>query len=129
MTPTTDNGKPHPLAVAWDEWLSSDEGQIARDASTLPRNANYLENRLHRAFTAGAKTADFERLAALRVLFDRVVDDLETRICYGCNNRIGWNESPTRYGDWTQCSSCRNARELLKQVDALREALKQGEKS
>lgn len=70
-------------------------------------------------FTAHSPS-DFEQLAALRILFDKIVSDLEMRTCYGCNNRIGWNETPTKYGDWTKCSSCRNARELLKQVAALR---------
>ena len=62
----------HPLAIAWDEWLASNEGQEARAANTLPHNTNhYLENRLHRAFDAGAKAAtispsDFEQLIRLR---------------------------------------------------------------
>lgn len=47
--------KKHPLAIAWDEWLASDEGQAARDANTLPHGSIYLENRLYRAFMAGAK--------------------------------------------------------------------------
>lgn len=60
----------HPLAIAWDEWLASDEGQQARAANTLPHNTNhYLENRLHRAFDAGARAAtpaNAEQLAKLR---------------------------------------------------------------
>lgn len=124
--------KRHPLAIAWDEWLASEEGQQASNVDTLARYTDrYLENRLHRAFDAGAKAAtlspsDFEQLIGLRKqasLFDEIVRDLEMRTCYGCNNRIGWNETPTKYGDWTKCPSCRNARVLLKQVAALREAL------
>ena len=34
-------------------------------------------------------------------------------VCHGCSNRIGWNETPTKYGDWTKCSSCRAARAAL----------------
>lgn len=49
----------HPLAIAWDEWLASKEGQECRAANTLAHNTNiYLENRLHRAFDAGASTAE-----------------------------------------------------------------------
>jgi hypothetical protein len=38
---------------------------------------------------------------------------LEMIVCHGCKNRIGWNETPTKYGDWTKCSSCKQARALL----------------
>lgn len=77
-------------------------------------------------FLGPITASDFDQLMRLRKqasLFDEVVRDLEMRTCYGCNNRIGWNETPTKYGDWTKCASCRNARALLKQVAALREAL------
>lgn len=48
----------HPLAIAWDAWLATKEGKEARAANTLPHNTNhYLENRLKRAFDAGAKAA------------------------------------------------------------------------
>lgn len=50
--------KRHPLAIAWDEWLASDEGQHCRAPNAaLARESPYLENRLHRAFDAGAKAA------------------------------------------------------------------------
>lgn len=59
----------HPLAIAWDKWLASDEGQQCRTANTLAHNTNhYLENRLWRAFTAGANSSppDATQLAELR---------------------------------------------------------------
>jgi hypothetical protein len=68
----------HPLAIAWDEWLASTEGQEACNPSTLARYTNtYLENRLHRAFDAGAKavTVDTAQLARLRAL---VTDSIES---------------------------------------------------
>lgn len=49
--------KQHPLAIAWDYWLLSEEGHKASDLSTLSTTLsarNYLENRLWRAFMAGA---------------------------------------------------------------------------
>jgi hypothetical protein len=70
MSTKSETLKRHPLAIAWDEWLASDEGQQARAANTLPHNTNhYLENRLHRAFEAGIKAAspaDTEQLVRLR---------------------------------------------------------------
>lgn len=50
--------KRHPLAVAWDDWIASDEGQHCRAPNAaLARESPYLENRLHRAFDAGVKAA------------------------------------------------------------------------
>lgn len=46
----------HSLAVAWDEWISTDEGQKCRAPdAVLAHESPFLENRLHRAFDAGAK--------------------------------------------------------------------------
>lgn len=51
--------KRHPLAIAWDEWIATKEGQECRQANTLAHNTNqYLENRLNRAFMAGAKVGE-----------------------------------------------------------------------
>ena len=47
----------HPLAVAWEKWLASEEGQECREVSTVHAN-HYLENRLHRAFDAGVKAQE-----------------------------------------------------------------------
>lgn len=50
----------HPLAIAWDEWIESEEGHGCADAGTLGLSTGkrqYLENRLNRAFMAGAKAA------------------------------------------------------------------------
>lgn len=59
MPDETTPSERHPLAVAWDAWLSSDEGKQCRAANTLAHNTNhYLENRLWRAFMAGAKAAE-----------------------------------------------------------------------
>lgn len=49
--------KRHALAIGWDYWLASDEGQKASAPDTLPNTLSarqYLENRLQRAFMAGA---------------------------------------------------------------------------
>lgn len=46
----------HPLAIAWDEWIASDEGISCID--TLPTARTYLENRLSRAFDAGVKAQE-----------------------------------------------------------------------
>lgn len=45
----------NPAAIARDEWIDSQEGKDACDASTLGTNAPnyYLQNRLGRAFLAG----------------------------------------------------------------------------
>lgn len=51
----------HPLAVGWDYWLASDEGQKAANINTLlaSREAGlYLANRLRTAFLEGAKARD-----------------------------------------------------------------------
>lgn len=57
--------KRHPLAIAWDEWLVSAEGNICANIHNLPHsNPQYLENRLHRAFDAGAEA----QLAALQAI-------------------------------------------------------------
>lgn len=59
MPDETTTSERHPLAVAWDVWLASDEGTQCRAANTLAHNTNhYLENRLWRAFMAGAKAAE-----------------------------------------------------------------------
>jgi hypothetical protein len=42
----------HPLAIAWDEWLASKEGQQCAEGRPT---GEYLENRLHRAFEAGTQ--------------------------------------------------------------------------
>lgn len=53
---------------------------------------------------------------------DQLVKIISMTICHGCHNRIGWNETPTKYGDWTKCSSCRAARELLATIEREGEA-------
>lgn len=61
MANTKAEVKRHPLAVAWDEWLTSEEGRSAAQWESLPKNGTanrYLENRLSRAFNAGASTAE-----------------------------------------------------------------------
>lgn len=66
----------HPLAIAWDEWLASDEGKKASDPSTLTRTLSarsYLENRLQRSFNAGAS-------AAQSTLAKAVLDKIESAI-------------------------------------------------
>lgn len=69
--------KRHPLAIAWDKWLASAEGTECRTAGTLAHDTNvYLENRLHRAFMAGADAtnADSEQFDALRKAAVEVVN-------------------------------------------------------
>lgn len=51
----------HPLAIAWEEWLASDEGKAAANPDTLPvitSGRQFLENRLKRAFDAGVAAAE-----------------------------------------------------------------------
>ncbi len=44
------------IIAAWKDWLNSEEGQRAADASTLkPADSWYLESRLERAFQAGVR--------------------------------------------------------------------------
>lgn len=45
------------LAASWNEWLASEEGQAASmpDLAKDSSSRRYLENRLWRAFMAGAK--------------------------------------------------------------------------
>lgn len=68
----------HPTAIAWEKWLASDEGQQCRTVSTLAHrtNSTYLENRLWRAFTAGANSSpsDAEQLVELRKLAQTSLD-------------------------------------------------------
>jgi hypothetical protein len=49
----------HPAAVAWDEWLASDEGQRCRAAADFTPAGYWQdwENRLARAFQAGYDAA------------------------------------------------------------------------
>lgn len=47
--------KKHSLAVAWEKWLYSIEGEGC--ALGKPSGV-YLQNRLHRAFMAGVEAAD-----------------------------------------------------------------------
>jgi len=61
----------HPLAIAWDKWLASLVGKDAANPYNCPPTLTrvYLENRLHRAFDAGAKAAySPEREAAFEAL-------------------------------------------------------------
>lgn len=51
---------------------------------------------------------------------DALVVALQSLTCAGCDNRIGYNEWPTQYGDWKQCLSCRDARAALKAVEELK---------
>lgn len=44
---------------------------------------------------------------------ERLLRILSMTICHSCHNRIGWTETPTKYGDWTKCNSCREARAVL----------------
>ncbi len=50
----------HPLAEAWDKWLESNEGKLATcpDGLIHPSDRQYLENRLHNAFMAGASVQE-----------------------------------------------------------------------
>lgn len=45
----------HPLSIAWDEWMESDEG---KDCHAGSASGVYLYNRLNRAFMAGAKAQE-----------------------------------------------------------------------
>lgn len=68
--------KKHPLAIAWDEWLASPEGQKCATPDYLAPIVNarpYLENRLHAAFMAGARSfseADKKLLGDLLEFFE-----------------------------------------------------------
>lgn len=53
---------------------------------------------------------------------EQLMGVLSMIICNGCHNRIGWNETPTKYGDWTKCTSCRAAREILATIEQEGEA-------
>lgn len=48
----------HPDAVAWFNWLESEEGKSSANPQTLflpPKQGEFLKNRLWRAFMAGVK--------------------------------------------------------------------------
>jgi len=69
----------HPLAIAWDEWLASDEGRSCRaPAEALSREGPYLDNRLHCAFDAGASSA--ESSLAEKVL-EQIADERDEADC------------------------------------------------
>lgn len=68
--------KRHPLAIAWDKWLTSVEGDQCRQANTLAHNANhYLEGRLHRAFDAGTRAVPSEADKQLLAITIERLDD------------------------------------------------------
>lgn len=47
------------LAIAWDEWLATTEGQICKSAGTLDRHSDScMVNRLYAAFMIGANAAE-----------------------------------------------------------------------
>lgn len=62
----------HPLAIAWDEWLASVQGQGCVNFGNLTAGY-YLENRLHAAFNAGAA-------AAQSSLAKQVLEEFQTRV-------------------------------------------------
>ena len=71
----------HPLATAWDEWIKSDEGNVAADASTLHGDGGvYLSNRLHRAFTAGARAAEDSLRKRIIERVEKMRDGLEAKV-------------------------------------------------
>lgn len=50
--------KVHPLITAFEKWIASNNGKRASNPATTssdPSFTHYLENRLQRAFIAGAK--------------------------------------------------------------------------
>lgn len=47
--------KRHPLSIAWEEWIESEEGIKCTSGSA---SAIYLGNRLQSAFMAGAKAGE-----------------------------------------------------------------------
>lgn len=84
-----------------------------------------FDARLHAGLTVAQLSAEQSRLyhavntakAAVQQFNSergRYLNVLSMLICNGCHNRIGWNETPTKYGDWTKCTSCREARAVLK---------------
>lgn len=48
---------------------------------------------------------------------DRLAEALSGLRCIGCDNRIGYNEWPTKFGDWKKCAVCRAARAALAAVE------------
>lgn len=60
----------HPLAIAWDEWLASGEGEECVELPLPTNTYHYLVNRLHRAFDAGAT-------ASQSTLAKQVLDNIE----------------------------------------------------
>lgn len=42
---------------------------------------------------------------------------LSAIICHRCENRVGYQGSTTKYGDWRSCASCAPARAVLKLVE------------
>jgi len=59
----------HPLAIAWDAWRASDEGQHCLSVTILkdPTYQQYLENRLWRAFQAGCEAGLVRSTQLLRM--------------------------------------------------------------
>lgn len=85
--------KKHPLAIAWDKWLTSKEGQHCRAPNAaLARESPYLENRLHRAFMAGANSVD-ELLAAEREACAVIAEDADAPDYEYALMESGWDDA------------------------------------
>ncbi|MBU1299006.1 MAG: hypothetical protein KJ963_09615 [Bacteroidetes bacterium] len=55
MTAKDTKFQKHPLTIAWEKFLESDEGKRCLEPfkGMNPKDIYYLTNRLHRAFVAG----------------------------------------------------------------------------
>lgn len=74
----------HPLAVAWDKWLASDEGRKASMPETLGTTLSarqHLENRLQCAFMAGANAVEKSQTTLSGDDAARLSDDEIRRRC------------------------------------------------
>lgn len=109
--------KRHPLAIAWDEWLASGEGQKSADFYSLKaisvNGGTYLENRLHRAFDAGAAArpgvsdADKEHTETALALFRQLVtgkNALRELEAFACNEAEHDHDIPCECF-WEQCEA------------------------
>lgn len=54
---------------------------------------------------------------SLKAQVEGLREALKETVCKGCDNRIGYNELPSRYGNWQTCGSCRAARTALKESE------------
>lgn len=70
-----------------------------------------VDNDFSHYFNACGRLRDEK--TALKARVNELEAALSEQVCKGCDNRIGYNEWPTKYGNWKTCGTCAKARAAL----------------